>query len=100
MWLQQPVINCFHCIFWEVLERVKGIEPSTRSLGSYCSTTELHPPTEGLWLINSGARGQERAGPARRIFRCAGFARVVDEDGEAVEGTARYLSSYAHSAAC
>jgi hypothetical protein len=25
------------------LERVKGIEPSTRSLGSYCSTTELHP---------------------------------------------------------
>ncbi len=34
----------------EVLERVKGIEPSTRSLGSYCSTTELHPPTEGLGL--------------------------------------------------
>src|SRR4030095_8482588 len=27
----------------ERLERVKGIEPSTRSLGSYCSTTELHP---------------------------------------------------------
>jgi hypothetical protein len=26
------------------LERVEGIEPSTRSLGSYCSTTELHPP--------------------------------------------------------
>jgi hypothetical protein len=25
------------------LERVKGIEPSTRSLGSFCSTTELHP---------------------------------------------------------
>jgi hypothetical protein len=25
------------------MERVKGIEPSTRSLGSYCSTTELHP---------------------------------------------------------
>jgi glycosyltransferase XagB len=25
------------------LERVEGIEPSTRSLGSYCSTTELHP---------------------------------------------------------
>jgi transcriptional regulator with XRE-family HTH domain len=31
------------------LERVKGIGPSTRSLGSYCSTTELHPPRqEGL----------------------------------------------------
>jgi hypothetical protein len=25
------------------LERVEGIEPSTRSLGSCCSTTELHP---------------------------------------------------------
>jgi hypothetical protein len=28
------------------MERVKGIGPSTRSLGSYCSTTELHPPAE------------------------------------------------------
>ena len=26
------------------LERAMGIEPTTRSLGSYCSTTELHPP--------------------------------------------------------
>jgi bifunctional non-homologous end joining protein LigD len=25
------------------LERATGIEPATRSLGSYCSTTELHP---------------------------------------------------------
>ena len=25
------------------LERAMGIEPTTRSLGSYCSTTELHP---------------------------------------------------------
>ena len=33
------------------LERVKGIGPSTRSLGSYCSTTELHPrpPRELAW---------------------------------------------------
>ena len=30
------------------MERVKGIEPSTRSLGSFCSTTELHPPSEAL----------------------------------------------------
>ena len=30
-------------VTWDALERVKGIEPSTRSLGSYCSTTELHP---------------------------------------------------------
>ena len=30
-------------VTWNALERVKGIEPSTRSLGSYCSTTELHP---------------------------------------------------------
>ena len=27
----------------ETLERAMGIEPTTRSLGSYCSTTELHP---------------------------------------------------------
>ena len=26
-----------------MLERATGIEPATRSLGSYCSTTELHP---------------------------------------------------------
>ena len=32
----------------EELERVKGIEPSTRSLGSYCSTTELHPHRNDL----------------------------------------------------
>ena len=25
-----------------------GIEPTTRSLGSYCSTTELHPPVTTL----------------------------------------------------
>ena len=31
----------------EELERVKGIGPSTRSLGSYCSTTELHPHRQG-----------------------------------------------------
>ena len=30
------------------LERVEGIEPSTRSLGSYCSTTELHPRRNDL----------------------------------------------------
>jgi hypothetical protein len=27
----------------KTLERATGIEPATRSLGSYCSTTELHP---------------------------------------------------------
>src|SRR4029079_15517070 len=32
----------------KMLERVKGIGPSTRSLGSYCSTTELHPRQELL----------------------------------------------------
>ena len=30
----------------EKLERVKGIEPSTFSLGSWRSTTELHPPVK------------------------------------------------------
>jgi hypothetical protein len=30
------------------LERATGIEPATRSLGSYCSTTELHPRQELL----------------------------------------------------
>lgn len=42
------------------LERVKGIGPSTRSLGSYCSTTELHPPRQETlaWL---------KAAPRRKV---------------------------------
>jgi hypothetical protein len=32
----------------KTLERATGIEPATRSLGSYCSTTELHPRQELL----------------------------------------------------
>ena len=35
-----------HCAKFCVLgggRRAMGIEPTTRSLGSYCSTTELHP---------------------------------------------------------
>ena len=32
---------------------MKGIGPSTRSLGSYCSTTELHPR---LWLYTTDLR--------------------------------------------
>ena len=30
---------------------MKGIEPSTRSLGSYCSTTELHPHSANLTVF-------------------------------------------------
>jgi Rifampin ADP-ribosyl transferase len=47
--LQQELQRIFPsvtiCFYWS-LERVKGIGPSTRSLGSYCSTTELHPPRQ------------------------------------------------------
>jgi hypothetical protein len=39
------------------LERVKGIGPSTRSLGSYCSTTELHPRRS----IDSTEIGRQKA---------------------------------------
>ena len=41
------------------LERAKGIGPSTRSLGSYCSTTELHPrPPRGASMAQSGPKGK------------------------------------------
>lgn len=41
------------------LERVKGIGPSTRSLGSYCSTTELHPRSPGgLTWRKAGLEGK------------------------------------------
>jgi hypothetical protein len=41
------------------LERAMGIEPTTRSLGSYCSTTELHPrPARVLsWRAEAEKRG-------------------------------------------
>jgi hypothetical protein len=38
-----------------MLERAMGIEPTTRSLGSYCSTTELHPPRQGRLAWREGA---------------------------------------------
>ena len=49
---------------------MKGIEPSTRSLGSYCSTTELHPPTEGLGL-SIQMHGDKGAQPGEPSFLAA-----------------------------
>ena len=36
---------------WEVLERVKGFEPSTPTLARLCSTPELHPHR---WTVIKG----------------------------------------------
>ena len=35
---------------------MKGIEPSTRSLGSYCSTTELHPRPYNLTVFDPSCK--------------------------------------------
>ena len=52
----------------KILERVMGIEPTTRSLGSYCSTTELHPP---IAIMRSPTRmtweGRKATGPHARV---------------------------------
>ena len=40
---QNPAVENLRSDFRQVMERVKGIEPSTYSLGSCRSTSELHP---------------------------------------------------------
>ena len=54
------------------LERVKGIEPSTRSLGSYCSTTELHPRRSEMPSISP-----ERARRSSAFYRAVGAGRLA-----------------------
>src|SRR5262245_28759120 len=55
------------------MERAKGIEPSTYSLGSCRSTTELRPRSQGPTLEdNRNARRGKAAGPAEDLkARCA-----------------------------
>ena len=67
---KENLCEWFSLHFREVLERVKGIEPSTRSLGSYCSTTELHPPAEGLGL-SIQMHGDKGAQPGEPSFLAA-----------------------------
>src|SRR5690242_1141764 len=54
----------------ERLERATGIEPATRSLGSYCSTTELHPrrPSHNTALRRPKAVAAER--PRHNVKAC------------------------------
>ena len=51
------------------LERVKGIGPSTRSLGSYCSTTELHPRPASHNTVLGRQKARLVARPARSPHR-------------------------------
>jgi hypothetical protein len=57
------------------LERAMGIEPTTRSLGSYCSTTELHPRPRHFYHDGFFAKSdRSRSGDAPSPCRAGGTA--------------------------
>jgi|ERR1700686_2173008 hypothetical protein len=51
--------------FCEILERAKGLEPSTPTLARSCSTTELHPRPKALAAIQAPATGRAMPNAAR-----------------------------------
>jgi hypothetical protein len=51
--------------FCEILERAKGLEPSTPTLARSCSTTELHPRPKALAAIQAPTTGRAMPNAAR-----------------------------------
>src|SRR4029077_9511240 len=52
-------------IFLKILERAKGLEPSTPTLARSCSTTELHPRPKALAAIHAPATRRAMPNAAR-----------------------------------
>src|SRR4029079_16248863 len=69
--------------YLDLLERAMGIEPTTRSLGSYCSTTELQPrPARVLsWAAGGEKRRFTRGGCSLVLRTEARPLLMAREDG-------------------
>src|SRR4051812_35931620 len=60
----------------EILERAKGLEPSTPTLARSCSTTELHPHPRCRRSLAGNGRAMPNAGRECNSANAAGTARI------------------------